>query len=309
MKVPLLNDLSQLLRKDTLSNGDSQNHLHSFEASIYTSILLRLRLRHDIQQLLPLRSALKSQRERLDMISGDPEAIQGLANAVEGAYDIITIGTLSLAIEANIQRLLCETLGTALVSVITHLHVAQGLQCQGLQSQGLRRQAAGISSTIERICVKFAHLLFWDGKPKTVHACTHSLQNWVIDSKSRSSQQGRSNFLEERFQDRNKTSLLVSFVETLFNRTAPSALEKGPTPNLPMNSSTLSKLVEDIRDFQDVSFLLMAIRDGTGFDDVGCAENNLRASELAALFPDSHGDSQFLIRIAKTVEKLQSGLI
>lgn len=304
MKVPLLNDLSQLLRKDTLSNGDSQNHLHSFEASIYTSILLRLRLQWDILQLSPLRSALNSQRERLVMISGDSTAIRGLTNAMKAAFDIITIGTLSLVIEANIQRLLCETLGTPLVSVITHLHVAQGLQCQGL-----RRQAAGISSTIERICVKFAHLLFWDGKPKTVHACTHSLQNWVIDSKLRSSQQGRSNFLEERFQNRNKPPLLVSFVETLFNRTAPSALEKNFAPNLPMDSSTTLRLLEDMHDFQCVSFLLAAIRDDTGFDDVGCAKNNLRASELAALFPDNPEGGQFLIRIAKTVEKLQSGLI
>jgi len=304
VKVPLLTDLYLLLRKDTPLDGGSQEHLHSFEASIYTLILLRLRLRWNISQLSPLRSALNSRLERLDIISGDSEAIQDLTNAVKGAFDIITVGTLSLAIEANIQRLLCENLGTPLVTVITHLHVAQDLQCQGLQ-----RQAAGISSTIERICVKFAHLLFWDGKPETVDACKQSLQDWVIDSKTRSSQQGRSKFYEERFQNRNKPSLLVSFVEVVFNRTAPSALGKDFAPNLPMDSSTMSRLVEDIRDFQAVSSLLKVIRDCTGFHDVGCNKSKLLALELTEQFLNNSGDGQSLIRIAETVERLQSGLM
>lgn len=297
--IPLLQDLlvtlGDLRSSDCLSQSDYD--FRSFEASTYTLLLLRLRDQWDILQLLPLKS-VASRCERLNVISSDTQVVRSLRDVAKSAFDITTIGCLSMVIEANIQRLLCENMGTPLVAVVAHLHVTQSLESQ----------TPRMSSAIERICVKFDHLLFWDGKPETVKACKESLRNWVMDSKLRSLRKGRSNFFEGLFQSRNKTPPLVRLLEALFQRVEPSAPEKGYASRLLMGSSSISSLQEDIRDFQAVSLLLMAIEDSTGVDSVGCRESMVLAFNLGSQILEDRGGDQVLTGITKRIEKLQTDL-
>ena len=149
------------------------------------------------------------------------------------------------------------------MTAIAHLHVAQNRRRQNLQRQDLQRQGARISSTTERICIKFARLLFWDVKPENIEACKYSLQDWVMGSGLRSLQREWSTFFEEHFRNRNKKPLLTSVVEVLFNQTAPSALEKDFAPKSLMDFCITSRIVEDIHYFECVAFLLAAVRDDT----------------------------------------------
>lgn len=76
------------------------------------------------------------------MMTSDSKNVQQLRDVVASAIDITTIGCLSLQAGANLQRLLCETSGEPLTTVIAHLYVSQSFQ----------QQSSGRSWVLERIC-------------------------------------------------------------------------------------------------------------------------------------------------------------
>lgn len=296
--IPLLHDLVAKYNSLRILRGvpQSEYEFRSLEANIYTLLLLRLRKQWDISRLISLKPALIRRCERLSMLSSDTEVVQGWRDTATSALDITTIGCLSLVIEANIQRLLCENMGAPLVTVVAHLHVIQKLLSQ----------APGTSSTIDRICVKFAHLLFWDGKPKSIAACKESLQNWVMDSKLRSLQKGRSNSFETLFKSRNKLPLLASILTALFAQ--PSTSEEKVAPKFLMDSASRLRLQEDVRDYQAVSLLLEAIENIAKVESVGCHESMELAFTLGNQLLEDHECGQFLTDVVKNVEKLQTDL-
>ncbi|KAM0707274.1 hypothetical protein Q7P35_005512 [Cladosporium inversicolor] len=284
--IPLLHDLVAKYNNLRYSRGipQSEHEFRSFEANIYTLLLLRLRDQWDISRLISLKSALVRRCERLSMLSSDTEVVQDLRDTATSALDITTIGCLSLVIEANIQRLLCENMGTPLVTVLAHFHVIQRLL----------GQTVGICSTMDQVCVKFAHLLFWDGEPQSIAACKESLQNWVMDSKLRSLQKGHSNFFEALFKSRNKLPPLAKILTALFVQ--------------PSTSEKKTKLQEDIHDYQAVFLLLMAIENTAKVESVGCPESMKLAFNLGNQLLEDHECGQILADIAKNVEKLQMDL-
>jgi hypothetical protein len=296
--IPLLHDLVAKYNDLRFSRDipQSEHEFRSFEANIYTLLLLRLRDQWDISRLISLKSALIRRCERLTLLSSDTKVVQGLRNTATSALDITTIGCLSLVIEANIQRLLCENMGTPLVTVVAHLHVIQRLLGQTL----------GICSTMDQFCVKFAHLLFWDGEPQSIAACKKSLQNWVMDSKLRSLRKGRSDFFETLFNGRNKLPLLARILTAL--SVQPPTFEKKVAPNLLVCSASKPRLQEDIGDYRAVSSLLMAIENTAKVESVGCHEGMKLAFTLGSQLLEDHECGQFLTDVAKNVEKFQIDL-
>lgn len=121
--VPLVHDLAVLLV--TFRNASPQNDycFKVFEASTYTLLLLRLRGQWNVSQLFTQKLALASQCQRLNLVASEPRFAQHLLDVARSASDITTIGCLSFLIEADLQRLLCDTMGAPLVRVIAHLHV------------------------------------------------------------------------------------------------------------------------------------------------------------------------------------------
>jgi hypothetical protein len=300
--IPLVHDAALLLGElGEMSEASFQDGASAkrFEASVYVLVLWRLKDRWDDKpQLFDQRSALVSRCERLSKLTSDMADVIELREVATLATDITTIGCLSMYAEANNQWLSCQALGEPLIATVAHLYIYQRI----------RKGDSKTSFVLDRICEKFAHLLFWDGVPKDRGTCKDSLENWILDSKLRSLRPRETGIIEELFQKRNTAPTVVGLAEILFgskdlaasnHRSASGSKVVSPGP------STLLEMESDFRDFLAISMLLKVTEECTNVVSIGSKNSKVLALHLGYQMIRGNNDFDILTGIVGGLEKFQ----
>jgi hypothetical protein len=290
--IPLVHDAALLLGElGEMSEASFQDDASAkrFEASVYVLVLWRLKDRWDDKpQLFDQRLALISRCERLSKLTSDIADVTKLREGATLAPDIITIGCLSMYAEANNQRLSCQALGEPLIATVAHLYIYQKI----------RKGDSKTSFVLDRICEKFAHLLFWDGVPKDQETCKNSLENWILDSKLRSLRPRETGIIEELFQKRNTAPTVVGLVASNHG-SASSSKVVSPGP------STLLEMESDFRDFLAISMLLKVTEECTNVISIGSENSKVLALHLGYQMIRGNNDFDILTGIVGGLEKFQ----
>jgi hypothetical protein len=225
--IPLVHDVTVLLRRLITASSQIDVSAEIFEASVYVLVLLRLEDQWNKLQLSHMKSALASQCERLSKLASNIADVTKIQEVAASAFDITTIGCLSFHLEMNFQRLLCQRLGGPLITMVAHLYI----------NQKFESPASKTSLVLERVCEKFAHLLFWEKEvPKTPEKCKESIGKWILDLDERSLHPGQSKFFEKKFRKRNMPPKLVRLAEILFKSKDPAASDHRPAYLRPVAS-------------------------------------------------------------------------
>lgn len=205
--IPIVHDLARLLGSvDTVRTDYGYMVV---QASVCTVILLRMRGQWDSWEVSNQNQILMRQLCTLESLTEDPTTIRSIRTAAQDSPNIVTTGSLSLFVEANIQKQLHNMIGTPLFTTTIHLYNYLRLRAPPLE----------MDPTMERLCEDFAPLLFWLRKPPlTCAVCKESLKNWVMGARF------NSHLLPDFFDNRMQLPLSIPLVERLFGA---ESLQKG----------------------------------------------------------------------------------
>ena len=192
------------------------------------------------------------------------------------ALDITTVGCLSIWIEANLQNLLQETLGQPLVTAAVHLYVYHRL-----------RGETKTDPRLDRLCEKFAKLLFWDGVPKDITSCQESVRHWILDINCRSLQ---TNFTKQQFDKRKLrlTSRLCRLYGGSYPRLETNSCDFGPV---------VMELCEDRRHAAAIYALLVALEEAIGLESTADEIARREAFRLTVRILTAKGETRILQRV------------
>jgi hypothetical protein len=310
--MPLVQIVKLLLEKVIAASSLNDVIAETFEASVYILVLSRLKglferpyqslnqenLSDESPQLSNQRSALESRFKRLSKLVGDIADVTELRKKAALATDITTIGYLSILAEVNIQRLLCQVLGEPLITVVAHMYINQKLESLAPKS----------SLVLDRICEKFADLLFWSGVPKDRKELNISITKWVLGS-SGGTRQERAEFLEDRFRNRNTAPAVIVLAEILFKSKDPTASKHRSTSASKAVSLGPSTLLDDMesdyRDFLAVFKFLEVIEKFTKVESIESIKSRNLAFYLGMQMIVSKNDPELLTKIVEELEKFE----